>query len=318
MLIEDIIREFGSYYINQGQNMARLVKLLNRPSTTDSVLTPFFTDETVYRAAKASIGRVLQPFQKAWTPIGTMEFVAVAIEQHKMKIDSQEYPDDLEGTWLGFLSGEGINRAEWPFIKWFIEVHLLPQAKEDYEMYEVYKGVYKAPVAGVAGDAGTSMNGLRKAINDQVTGGRITPIVMGALPTDPLDAVDYIEQFADKIGKRYWKIPMQLSVNEDFERTYLRGCEKKYGLITTYQEMNGKVRHTNHSIIGLPSMEGSQKIWCTPKGNALKLGKKTQNMNNVRLETVDRLVKLFTDWWSGVGFILPEAVFTNDQDLATL
>jgi hypothetical protein len=62
-------------------------------------------------------------------------------------------------------------------------------------------------------------------------------------------------------------------------------------------------------------MNLSDKLWCTPKSNAIKLGKKTQNMNAVRVENVDRLVKMYSDWWCGVGFVIPEIVFTNDRDL---
>ncbi len=317
MNIADIIAEFGSYYIKNDANMARLVKQLNRQSKTDSVLTPFFTDDTIYRASEGRMGRVLQPFQKKWTPIGTLTFVPVAIEMFKMKVDCEEYPDDLEGTWLGFLAGDEIDRKQWPFIRWFIEVYLLPQALEDYEMNEIYKGVFVAPVSGVPGAAGTSMNGIRKAINDNVVSGRITPIVTGAMPTtDDTDLVDYIEHFVDSIDDRYADIPMQLAVQPKGERAFRRSLRAKYGKDTDFiQGTSTLIPETNISIVGLPSMTGSGKIWCTPKANALHLKKKTQNMKNVQVENVDRLVKMYTDWHSGVGFVIREIVFTNDQDL---
>lgn len=316
MIIADIIAEFGAYYIKSPENMARLVKQLNKESITDSVLTPFFTDDTIYRASEGRMGRVLQPFQKKWTPIGTIKFVPVAIEMFKMKVDCEEYPDDLEGTWLGFLSGDDNDRKQWPFIRWFIEVYLLPQALEDYETHEIYKGVFVAPVAGVAGAAGTSMDGIRKAINDRITSGRITPIVMGAMPTTQDAAlVSYIEKFVDSIDKRYWNIPMQLCVQEAGERAFRRALRAKYGENTDFAGTTTLVPETKITIIGLPSMEGSGKIWCTPKVNALHLKKKTQNMKNIQVENVDRLVKMYTDWHSGVGFVIPELVYTNDQDL---
>ena len=317
MIIADIIAEFGAYYIKSPENMARLVKQLNQQSTTDTILTPFFTDDTIYRASEGRMGRVLQPFQKAWTPIGTIKFVPVAIEMFKMKVDCQEYPDDLEGTWLGFLSGDGIDRKTWPFIRWFIEIYLLPQALEDYEMNEIYKGVYVAPTAGTPGAAGTSMNGIRKAINDNITSGRIVPIVTGAMPTTQDAAlVSYIEKFVDSINQKYASIPMQLAVQPDGERAFRRSLRAKYGQNTDFiSGTTTLIPETNIQIRGLPSMTGSGKIWCTPKANALHLKKKSQNMKNVQVENVDRLVKMYTDWWSGVGFVIPEIVFTNDQDL---
>lgn len=316
MIVADIITEFGAYYMKNQSNMARIIRQINQPSLTDSVMTPYLTDDTVYRASEGRMTRVLQPFQKAWTPIGTLTLLPVAISMFKQKVDNQEYPDDLEGTWLGFLAGDQIDRKQWPFVRWYVEEYLLPQAKEDYEMNEVWAGVYASPTPGVAGAAGTAMNGLRKTINDQVTAGRITPITTGALSADAKTFVGQVEAFADAINKKYWSVPMQLCMSQANERKFFRGYEEKYGLYTNYQNnTSGGVRFTNITIIGLPSMNGSSKIWCTPKNNALKLGKKTQNMNNVHVESVDRLVKMFTDWWSGVGFVIPELVFTNDQDL---
>lgn len=315
MNIADIIAEFGAYYLNNGQNLARIVKMLNAPSTTDSVLTPIITNETQWRASQATMGRVLQPFQKQWTPIDALKLVPVAINQFKMKVDSEEYPDDLEATWLGFLTGEGIDRKTWPFIRWYVEVLLIPQAKEDYELNEVYKGVYAAPQNGVAGPAGSAMDGLEKAINDQITAGRITPIVTGAPDVDNKVFVQQIEDFIDKVNANYQHVPMQLCMSLALERRFQKGYRALYGKDTDYKGSNGTVDFSNVKIIGLPSMAGKSKIWMTPKGNAIHLGKRTQNQNTVQIESEDRKVKMFSDWSRGVGFVIPEIVFTNDQDL---
>jgi hypothetical protein len=55
-------------------------------------------------AILASLDRVVQPFQKAFTPIGTFKFKPNEFSLYKLKIDMQEYPDDLEATYLGFLA----------------------------------------------------------------------------------------------------------------------------------------------------------------------------------------------------------------------
>jgi hypothetical protein len=60
-------------------------------------------------------------------------------------------------------------------------------------------------------------------------------------------------------------------------------------------------------------MNGSNRIFCTPKSNAIRLMKKTENMDNMNIENVDRQVKFYTDWYTGVGFVIPEIVFVNDQ-----
>ena len=175
MTIQDIKTEFGNYYINQGQNAARLIQLLYRPSVTEQLFRSIVTDDTVWRMAKTAFSRLLQPFQAAWTPTGTLTATPISIQQFPMKVDVQETPDTLEATWLGFLADSSLDRKTWPFVRWLIESHLIPQILEEYELNEIYLGVRVEPTAGVAGAAGTSMNGIRKQINDFVAAGRTTP-----------------------------------------------------------------------------------------------------------------------------------------------
>lgn len=317
--IADIITEFGNYYINQGQNMTRVVKQLNQRSETEELFTTVVTDDTVWRGAQASIDRVLQPFQKAWTPISTLTLTPEEIRQYRQKIDFEGHPDDLEATWLGFLTDNELDRKAWPFVRWFIEEHLIPKSKEDYELSEVFAGEYAAPTPGTAGAAGTSMNGVKTIINNHVTSGRITPITMGAIPTDKTLIVKYFEDFADQINDKYWGIPMEVGCSKKVLRDFSRGYRELYGKDTDYSEnTSGKVDMTNLTLKGVASHNGSDKIWATPKSNAVRLVKKTQNMNRVRVENVDRLLKMYSDFSSGVGFIIPEVVFTNDQDLAVV
>ncbi|AWW32433.1 hypothetical protein DN752_21060 [Echinicola strongylocentroti] len=315
MDVQDIITEFGAYYINQGQNLSRLVKILNEKSVTENAFTTVVTDDTLYRGGKSTIGRLLQPFQKGWTPIGNVGFTPIAIPQYPFKMDHEEYPDDLEATWLGFLADESLNRSEWPFIRWLVEVHLLPQIKEDYELNEIFSGVYVAPTPGTAGAAGTAMNGIKEIRNTHISDGRITPITIGALETDPQAFVEQIESFSDQINTRYWMQNMELNMSQTLAKRYRRGYRKLYGKDTDFDGVKSSVEDTNIMVVGKPSHEGSDIIWCTPKSNAIRLLKKSQNMNRVRIETAKREVSIFTDFYSGIGFLIPEIVFTNDSEL---
>lgn len=327
MTIAGIIAEFGAYYLNNNQNATRLVQLLFRRGVTEQLFSSIVTDDTIYRAAQTVLGTILQPFQKDWTPKGNLEVTPITIQQFKMKADVEETPDDLEASWLGFLADASLKRAEWPFVRWFIEVHLIPQIEEDYELNEIYLGVFVAPTKGTAGPAGTAMNGIRKVLNDHTGAGRITPLVLGAIPTDPLACCEYIEEFCHKTQKRYRNVPMNLAVNEDVALRYAIGRADKYKLHVNAIEKpitpDGAapvltavpVQHAKQQVVGLPSMGNSEKIWMTPPINAKRLAKKTQNMTQFAIENVDRKVKLYTDFWKGVGFVLPQAVFTNDQDI---
>ena len=313
MVISEIISEFGAYYLKNGQNATRLYQLLRANSTTSELFTPVLTDETIWRAAQVIQKRVLQAFQKAYTPIDSAEFKPLEIRMFKMKIDESQYPDDLEASWLGFLAGNKTDRTTWPFIKWYVEEMLIPQTLEDLELNEIFWGVRVEPTPGTPGDAGNGMDGINKIIMDLQTANKIDPILTGALETDIEAFVDQIEEFADGINAKYAMANMSLNMSETLAKRYRRGYDKKYGKNTNSNGKNDvEVSKTNLIVNGLPSMIGSDGIWCSPKANCIKLMKRTENINNFEVEKVDRQVKMYTDFSMGVGFIIPGAVFTNE------
>jgi len=322
MNVADVITEFGAYYIAQGQNESRIVRTLRDRSVTEELFTSRITDDTVYRATRAQIDRLLQPFQKGWTPIGTLEFTPIAITQYPIKMDFEEYPDELEATWLGFLADNNLSRAEWPFVRWLIEKEILPQMHEDFENNEVFDGVYAAPTPGTAGAAGTAINGIKTIRNAHIAGGRITPITMGAFPAAPSGdksveylVCEYFEDFADQINDKYWGLPMEIACSPLRHRQFLRGYAAKYGTHADYtKNTNAAVDFTNLRLRGLPSHRGAEIIWCTPKENAIRLMKKSVNENRVEVEGEDRKVKIWTDFYKGIDFLIPEIVFTNDLE----
>ena len=102
---------------------------------------------------------------------------------------------------------------------------------------------------------------------------------------------------------------MNIAMNETLGLRYARGKRAKYGkdfmpvaapvvpdgsqpLLT-----GNKVEETRHQVVSLPSMGESLKIWATPYDNTVRLAKKSQNMGQFQIESVTRLVRLFTDFW---------------------
>lgn len=314
MNVSDIITEFGAFYIKNEANKGRVATQLYSKFKTTEMMTKVLTDDTIYRAAEARMTRVLQAFQKAFTPLNPLSFKPVSIPLYKMKVDVSEYPDDLEATWLGFLADNDTNRQTWPFVKWWIETQLLPKMKEDLELYEIYHGVRVEPTAGTAGAQGASMTGLKKQIVDFIAANRIVPYAMGVPNADPETFCEQVEAFADNINTKYWGIPMEISLNPSLERRFLRGYKAKYGDNVDYKKPNsGSVEFTNLTVVGKESMIGSNRIFCTPKENMVYALKRQNGIEQFNVEQEDRKVKFFTDFWMGAGFVIPEIVFCNDQ-----
>lgn len=314
MTISSIITDFGSYYIAGSANNARLVSILYQGDTTAQSLTRIITDDTQFRAASSTMTSLVQPFQKAWTPTGTPTFTPVKHNLFKMKVDIEETPDDLQATWLGFLASPDLDRKQWPFVRWLMEVHLLPKIQQDIELSAIWGGSYVAPTAGTASTPAASMDGLKKILEAHITAGTITPIVTGAIATAPKDFVAQCNDFVDAITTQYQAIPMEVCMSYALARKYIRGSRELYGKDTDFTGTNRlAIDGTPHVIVGLPSMGASSRIWMTPKENKVLLLKNPQNMQTFAIENVDRKLKLYSDWYMGVGVHIPQIVFTNDQ-----
>ncbi len=314
MTVTDLNAEYGAYYQNRGQRLADVFRLMLTQMVTASLFQTVLRNDSIYEATEATIGELLQPFQKQWTPKGEAAFTPATIRAYKIKVDYEVYPDDIEDTWLGFLADNSLNRRDWPIIRYLIENLITPRVADDLETKAVFNGVYAAPTAGTAGAAVDSMNGLRKIINDAITASTISPITMGAIPVSDVDFVTYVEDFVDQVNVRYRNEQMPLLVNEDLAFRYKRGFHEKYNVNYAQATDDSRVRFRRVNIVGAPSMAGSDKLVMTPSTNMKKIMRR-DNVGNYALEQEDRKVKIWSDFSMGLGFIMHQVVFTNDLDL---
>jgi hypothetical protein len=308
-----VVAEYGAYYVDRGQGPKDIYELATRGFTSKEVFTPVMTDDTIWQATTAEAEVVIQPFQVAFTPLGGVKFDPTKITMYRQKVDMKFSPDALWGTYLGFLTSNKLRRDEWPFIRWYLDKKHYKGLEQQQELSEFANGVYLAPTANVASPAGKSMNGYRKVIADWITVGRITPITMGAVPTNPSLFVDYVHDFTKQINKLYWQENMTLNVSETMARRYQEGVLDKYGKNTVMNDQDLKVRFTNITMKPLPAQFSSNRMWCSPVSNCIRLEKATMNQKLIDLQVVDREVKLLSDWAMGVGFVIPEIVFCSDQ-----
>lgn len=317
IVITDILTEWGAFYRAGGQGVKDLLTKLRQRSVTAQYFPTRVTENTIMEKSVADFARVLQRFQKGWTPIGTTTFTPTKIPLYKLKIDLQETPDDLEESWLGFLADNNLDRRQWPFIRWYLENALI-KADEDLELNEIYKGVVGTITPGTATAAGASLQGIKAQLNAHHAAGNLGTVTMGAVPTtDAEDFVDYVEDFINNIPRLLRRELDFLFVNEDLHDLFRDGMRAKYN--TNYEQVADsritKLRNDNINLVGLPSMDGSTRIWTTPKFNRQGGFKKPKNERIFEVEKVDRTVKAYTDYHKGYGFWIPQYVYSNDVEL---
>lgn len=312
----DVVSEFGSFYLNHGQDESNLHDTLRESLEAElGDFTIIETEDTILRQANTQYSEALQAFQKAFTPKGGVEFTPKEIKLFNVKIDQLFTPDDLKNSWLQFLLSNNLDRTTWPFTRWFIEKYVIAQIPHDI-VKNLYAAVYGAPTPGTPGNASAAFNGLKKIINDGIDAGTIVPIITGAPNTTPATWCGQVETFVKGIPELYWGTPMGIQMSRALAIRYKEGRRIKYN--SNYAQVSDAMAVQDFEQImvnGRGSLSGVTKIWATPKQNAIMAFKGGSNRGLVEVEKVDRQVKVYTDFWLGLGFINDELVFTNDQDL---
>ncbi len=312
----DVISQYGSYYIDHGQNMSSLLQRPFQAFGTREAFTNVPTDETQIRYSDVQVTEILQAYQDTFTAKGSVTFKPVTINLQQVKIDQSFNPNNLVYSWLGFLTNNNTDRTTWPFIRWFIEMYLLKQVFDDLERKVIFKGDKVAPTPGTAGAAVEVMDGIKVILGDAVTAGDIVPIAVGVPPTDAKDFCTYMEELCKGIAEDYWGKTIAFNMSPTLALRYKEGRAAKYNM--NYAQVSDMMRvqnFDNFSVAGRFSMQGSNNIWGTPLENAVFGTKGFANATAFELEKIDRTVKIWTDFHIGAGFLLKDLVFTNGEGL---
>ncbi|MHC1773792.1 MAG: hypothetical protein AB9834_00125 [Lentimicrobium sp.] len=313
MDVSEIVTAFGAYYESSGQNKNRILGMLTQGIVTPGICTAVKTDDTIYKMAQLAIQKIVQSFQKGWTPKNAAAFTPNELKLFHFKVDEEIWPDDVEATWLGFLSSDSVSRQDWPLIKFLIEhpdQGYLAKISSDMELEEYAKGVYTAPTSGVAGDTGKSMDGLIIQLQRGVNDLSMNSITLGAL--DEATIFDQVETFVDGIAETYQQVQMDVCMSPRWVRAYHRDKRAAgYYDYKSSREINSEIDFTPMAVRALPSLSGTDVIFATPKVNLLHLTKKSKNKTNIKIEEYRRNVSFYCDWWEGIGFGINGAVWTN-------
>jgi len=307
-----IVQEYGAYYIDAGQNKKRILNMLSQGGEIVKLCTPIKTDDTIFRLANATFHSLVQPFQKTFTQKGGVDIVPNEIRQYRFKLDDEFMPDEFYATWLGFLTAQQVDRKEWPFVKWLIEVYYKTQIDQDMELNEYYKGVYATPQAGVAGEDGTGMNGVQYLLKAGVEQGTMNSVDIGELNASTI--FDQIEAFTDEISEVYQGVKMNVFMSRHWLKKYLQD-KRVQGFYQKFSEkdIDSGIDFTPLNVIGLASMVGTEDIFCTPAQNFLHVAPATITKNSFKFEEAKRAVAVMADWAEGLGFGINQAVWTNIQ-----
>jgi hypothetical protein len=310
--VSDIVSAYGANYVNEGQNVQRLLKKMAQKPVTAGHAQSRIIKDTVYRLGNAAMGRIVQPFQKGFTPIGDLTLTAKPIQLHNIKADVLIEPDDIVSSWAGFLADSGNSRKDWPLIRYVMEVFFAESLGRDLELNEYWKGEADAPTTGTPGAISTSMDGLKKTIDAGLTAGDINQILLSATPSAS-NMFDIVEEFVDGIEEVYRTVPLKLYMSTQKRVDYFRDKRSQVGGNSNYNDTKVMTvdAFPNVEIVGLPSMAGSDYMFGTPVNNYFHI-RRTAGFKAPDVQSIDRQVKILSDWWEALGFGIDGLVWAYD------
>lgn len=316
--IQDIVSEFGKYYIDGGQNLSRVLTLLKQKSVTPTHARSIITIDTLYRFANTHFGEIVQQFQQDFTHKGSAKFTPNEIQLRQWKVDYAFFPDAITESWLGFLSDlNKEDRKDWPIVRYILEVYLTPQIEHDLELNAYGKGVYEAPANGVAGTADKVMDGLveivRKGLVDVTK--PMNNLVTTLVPSKD-NGVEFIETLLESVDTLYLDFfKFKVFADPVYVKNYQKNYRDLWKEAPSYTEQKAiEVDfHANVELVALPSLKGTKHIIITPADNFVNVRRKN-GINKPVIGVKDlRQVQTSIDGWEALGFGYNELVWVYKQ-----
>ena len=320
----DVVTQFGAHYIDEGQNLSKIISLPYAASKTRALFRMIPQIGDYFKSSTAQLDSVLQPFQKGFTSKGNIEFKPNAFPLFRTKIDMSIFPDDIIQSYLGFLAGIPTNdRTQWPIVRYIMEVHIPKASDNDWEKKISFGGKYVVPTANVASPAEETLDGIKAVLKKYNTAGKLNlengPLAMGALAADDQDFCVQVELWVDSMTPELRDEIDFINMSQVLAVKYKRGKRKIYGKDVNFVDATGKSGlltiedYPQISVNGLQSHNGSSLIWATTEMNRIRPTWRSQLENGYKIETQKREVSIYTDWYEALEFNAPQLVITNDS-----
>lgn len=316
--VDELYEEFGTYLSQFNIRLDILQKLTQKTESQNFMTTKQAITE--WRASTGLITSVVQQFIAKWTPLGQSTFTPITIKNRHHKVNLPIVPDDINDSWLSYLYDEGLTPDQMPITRFIIENMLRPRIEEDIELLMIATGRYEeisGPVTeGQAGQAtGKNMDGFVTILRDeQKNGTTAMNFFTPAVALDNNSILEVLEAYADWVEDKaplYAKAGMNIFIDPVLYRSYGRAYREKYPVTKNEDGTRPGPDSSNLTFVPLESMRGTGVWFSTPKENFIRLIHKNAAGGETKLflQIHNYEVKVFAEFWLGVGFALAELVF---------
>ena len=320
--VDELYEEFGTYLSQANIRLDIIQKLTHKTESQQYMTTKQAITE--WRAANGLITSVVQQFVAKWTPLGSSKFTPITIKNRHHKVNLPITPDDINDSWLSYLYDEGMTVDQMPVTRFIIEQMLRPKIEEDIEMLLIATGEFEELSEVTEGDAGQatgkSMDGYITILKDKKAVG--TSNVNFFTPSEAItddSIVDVLEAYSDWVENKaplYAKKGMNIFIDPKLYKKFKRRYRELYPVTKNEDSSKDSPDFSNLNFVPLEAMRGTTTFFSTPKENFIRLVHKNAAGGETKLflQVENYTVKVFAEFWLGVGFALEELVFAYVPD----
>lgn len=289
-----IATELGAFFRSNNREIRQHVY---QKSVTATYMKTVVAVQGRFPALNSITGRVVQGFKDAWTPMGVTEFKVNELKAYQQKVNFPISPAKVLNSWISYLYNEDKKPADMAISQYIVEQELMPAVARDREDL-IGKSVYDA---NKLDQFGHSMNGIQELIRQGCADGS-----MYQIPIDEpslSNMVEQIEKFELGLPEVLKPLIKRIYMPSNLVEAYRLDYRNKYGAMPTFtQEQGMKTYLGQRDLIPLPSLNGTQVIFSTPDENFLRLIDIIDSAVVTDVQVQDYIVKIFMEWWEGVGF----------------
>lgn len=299
------------------------------PSVTEKEWAPMIaTSDTQVRFLRSTMTSVLQAWQKAATPAGDLTLAPLERNLSKLKYETDIDPDTIDESWAGFLADIDSNdRKNWPITRYIADQLMMLKGREDWELSAVMKGVYVAPTPGTPGNVADSHDGILQQIVDDITATNITAVAGPASWSatdqtaleDLLTWIKAVKAVSENVRNIVDGHCREIFCSTTLAQKFHAGMCDKYNVNYQRTEIDliftaykFKLPYHNLVIVGLPSMNGSNRIIMTPPINRYCRIKRPNSEASAELYmSGPREIVAFSDFHKQVSYKDPQYMYVN-------
>lgn len=313
--VDAVKQELGPY-LSQGNNLDVLQELYQ--SFTTAKHLNWKRAVTEYKAViSEAMSNVVQQFKKEWSEKGGAKFRPLTIKNYRHKVDYSIDPAEVGESWLFHLYDESLTPDQMPITRYIIDKVLIPKIAEDVELVMTGKAKF------VEGSDKTeeTMNGIetqlveaKKSLDKNIN---FFNTDVNLLEATDEKVVEVIDEFVADKAPIYDGVKMPVFLAREIYLKYKRGYKKKWGLGSGTENTNfgeDRVDFSNSYLQVLDCLHGSPIVFSTPPQNFIGLRHKNPPQFIADIQKHDREVRIYIEFWYGVGFLLGEAVFAIVPD----